>query len=121
MITDDYTIWGDDLEAERALWPSFMAALDESRGRLRQKNALIYRAAAQEADIADAPDSLRAAIEALTGLGATAGHSHHAPRSTRLIADSLTPYRAISSRRVAPLANSRLASAVCPSLRIFDG
>jgi hypothetical protein len=69
VVTDRYTIWRDDLEAELALWPSFLAALEAAGGRLRQKSVLTYRVAAQEADVNDLPDSLHDVIAAVVKFG----------------------------------------------------
>lgn len=70
VITDRYIIWQDDFESELAQWPSFVAALERLGCRLRQKNALAYRSAAQDADLDDLPQTLRSAIETIAAFGA---------------------------------------------------
>ena len=54
------TVLVDDLEAELAQWPSFVAALEGAGGALRVKDPARYATAAREADPADLPPVLRA-------------------------------------------------------------
>ncbi|MBN9156905.1 MAG: AAA family ATPase [Microbacterium sp.] len=65
VVANDFVIWRDDLESELAAWPTFVAALESTGCRLRQKNALAYRAAALDADIADMPYTLTVALRAI--------------------------------------------------------
>ena len=74
VVCDSYCIWGDDLEAELEQWPGFMTALRAHNGGLRTKDALVYRAAVNDADLQDLPASLRALVTAARSLvGRTAG------------------------------------------------
>jgi len=49
VVCDSYCIQGDDLESELEKWPSSMAALRLSNGRLRSRDASVYRAAVHAA------------------------------------------------------------------------
>nr|WP_255429668.1 hypothetical protein [Salinibacterium sp. ZJ70] len=51
---------------ERPTWPSFTTALAEEGVELRAKNLYAYRSAVLEADIADLPNTLRVAVEAIS-------------------------------------------------------
>lgn len=66
-ITSKAAFWFDDLEEELSQWPSFMSALAQQSGSLRvRKNLYSYRQAAAYADSADIPETLRAAIKAIS-------------------------------------------------------
>ena len=64
-IASHYCVWNDDIEEELGNWPSFIAALTSDGGALRQKDVLAYRSAVIDADLADLPPSLKAAVEAI--------------------------------------------------------
>lgn len=65
-VTDIYTIWHDDIEAELAKWPSYNSALISGGGQLRTKDFIAYKDATMAADLADLPPTLRMCVEALT-------------------------------------------------------
>ncbi|MFP3398039.1 AAA family ATPase [Brevibacterium sp. SIMBA_078] len=63
VVTDKFTIWRDDLETELGQWTSFVKALEHNNGKLRQKHAITYRLAVQEAKMSDVPSSLTGLID----------------------------------------------------------
>jgi len=65
IITDQYTIFHDDIETELEQWPSFVAALTAAGGQLREKNVATYRSAASDASECDIPASIRALVGAI--------------------------------------------------------
>ncbi len=71
LVTDDFTIWIDDVEEELAAWPSFVTELTSAGGELRSKDLLAYRTALLDAEIAELPQNLRACVEALLAFGAS--------------------------------------------------
>lgn len=65
VVTDNYTIWEDDIEEELAKWPSFLIALQANGGALREKNVLAYRAALLASDVDEMPASLKESVAAI--------------------------------------------------------
>lgn len=57
--------WEESLETELSTWPSFMAALEATGVALADKNHGALRAAAQEADLHDLPESFGTLIQTL--------------------------------------------------------
>ena len=64
-VTEDYTIWNDDIEEELASWPTFVAALANNSSKLRHKDLLAYRSAVLESDVGDIPNTLTTAFDAI--------------------------------------------------------
>ncbi|MCU1471020.1 MAG: hypothetical protein JWQ39_2169 [Glaciihabitans sp.] len=64
-VAADYTLWNDDVEEELAVWPSFVVALGNNGGKLREKDLLAYRSSVLEADVADIPNTLMVAFNAI--------------------------------------------------------
>ena len=66
IITDKFTIWTDDIEAELSKWPSFCSALSANGGALRDdKNLQLYHQAVVEADLRDIPDALLKCVKTI--------------------------------------------------------
>ncbi|TFC61747.1 ATP-dependent endonuclease [Cryobacterium sp. TMB1-7] len=65
LVAERFTVWRDDLETELAAWPSFLVALKDAGGTLRQKKAQRYRAATHAASHDDVPDNLRLLVDAV--------------------------------------------------------
>ncbi|GGL77842.1 ATP-dependent nuclease [Glutamicibacter protophormiae] len=65
VVTDNYTIWEDDIEEELAKWPSFLTVLQANGGALREKNVLAYRAALLASDVDEMPASLKESLAAI--------------------------------------------------------
>lgn len=65
IITENYTIWGDDLEAELALWPSYQKSSLRISPQGMSKDIIGYKAAIKGADLDDIPDGLKGLFAAI--------------------------------------------------------
>jgi hypothetical protein len=64
LVTDKYTIFQDDLEAELSQWPSFVAEIAGMGTTLERKDVADFRVASMSADISDIPSTFVDVIEA---------------------------------------------------------
>lgn len=68
VVSDDFTIWRDDIEEELGSWTSFESALRSDGINLSardNKNLLAYRNAVVAADVDDMPNLLKATVSAI--------------------------------------------------------
>lgn len=68
-ITDCWAVLHDDLEAELAQWPSYVAALTQAGAELRCKNVAAVRSAVIDAELQDLPTNLQSLIESILEFG----------------------------------------------------
>jgi len=65
VVCENYSVWKDDIEEELANWPTFVAAQSANSHEVRKKDMLAYRVDVVASDIADAPASLVALVDAI--------------------------------------------------------